>query len=164
MTKEFPDDKPPEPSPPNQRFESPRPSAAPGGRWGMSLPPKTLIGFIVALIAVLAMSVVSYRAQQTRSAGAQQMMKALEMTKALEASISTLTDAESGQRGYLLIGDTPYLEPYTAALVELPGNLANIRLLAADNRAQLQRFETVERLAADRMAILKEGVELKHAG
>jgi len=164
MTKESLDDKTPLPSPPDPRFGEDRPSAAPGGRWGSSLPRKTLVGFVVALIAVLAISVVSYRALQARSTGAQQMLQALEMTKALESSISTLTDAESSHRGYLLIGDKSYLDPYMAALAELPGNLANIRRLAADNPAQLQRFEAVERLTADRMAILEEGVELKDAG
>jgi len=164
MTKESMGDKTPQPSPPDQRFGKDRPSTSPGGRWASSLPRKTLLGFMAALIAVLTMSVVSYRALQTRSTGAKQMMQALEMTKALEASISTLTDAESSHRGYLLIGDKSYLDPYTAALTELPGNLANIRRLAADNPAQLPRLEAVERLAADRMAILKQGVELKHAG
>ncbi|WP_373067311.1 CHASE3 domain-containing protein, partial [Gemmatimonas sp.] len=164
MTKESMKDETPLPSPPDQRFGDDRLSAAPSGRWGSSLPRKTLLGFMAALIAVLAISVASYRALQARSTGAEQMMQALEMTKALEASISTLTDAESSHRGYLLIGDTSYLEPYNAALAELPGNLANIRRLAAGNRVQLQRFEAVERLAADRMVILKEGVGLKNAG
>jgi len=158
------DDKTPLPGPPDRRFADDRPSATPGGRWGSALPRKTLLGFMAALIAVLVMSVVSYRALQARSKGAQQMMQSLEMTKALESSISTLTDAESSHRGYLLIGDKSYLDPYTAALAELPGNLANIRRLAAENRAQLQRFEAVERITADRMAILKEGVELMRAG
>jgi|GEM_PF-2895036 len=146
MTKESMDDKTPLTSPPDLRFEEDRPSAAPGGRWGSSLPRKTLLGFMVALIAVLAISVVSYRAQQARSTDAQQMMQALAMTRALEATISSLTDAETGYRGYLLTGSAPYLDPYTAALAELPRNLADIRRLAADNPAQLQRLEAVERL------------------
>jgi len=164
MTKESMNDKTPPPSPPDQRFGDDRPLNATGGHWGSSLPRKTLLGFIAALIAVVAMSVVSYRTLQTRTAGAQQMVQALEMTKALEALISALTDAESSHRGYLLIGDTSYLDPYTAALAELPGNIALIQSLAADNPAQLQRFKALERLAADRMAILKEGVELMRVG
>jgi len=128
------------------------------------LPRKTLIGFMAALLAIVAMSVVSYLALQARSTGVHQMVQALDMVQALEATISTLTDAETGHRGYLLRGDESYLDPYTAALVELPSNLADIRRLAADTPAQLQRLEAVERLAAERMARLKEGVELKRAG
>lgn len=164
MTKESMDDETPLTSPPDLRFKEDRPSAAPGSRWGSSLPRKTLLGFMVALIAVLAISAVSYRALQARATGAQQMMQALAMTRALEATISTLTDAETGYRGYLLTDSAPYLDPFTAALAELPRNLADIRRLAADNPAQLQRFEAVESLAADRMTNIKEGIELKLAG
>jgi len=158
------DEKNAQSNPADQRFGGGRPSTTPGGRWSSSLPRKTLVGFIVALIAVLAMSVVSYRALQARSTGVQGMSQALKMTQALEAAISALTDAETGHRGYLLLGDKLYLEPYTAALAELPGNITDIRRLAADNPAQLQRLAAVERVAADRMAILKEGVELKRVG
>ena len=33
--------------------------------------------------------------------------------------LNSLVDAETGQRGYLLTGDPPFLEPYDRALVEL---------------------------------------------
>jgi len=155
---------PPQPSPTDQRFFDARLSSMPGGRWTSSLPRQTLIGFIVALLTVVAMSAVSYSVLQTRSAGVQKVMQSLEMTYSLEKVISALKDAETGHRGYLLLGAEPYLEPYTAALDELPRNIEDIRRLAADSPAQLQRLDAVERLAADRMAILKEGVELKRAG
>ena len=119
------------------------------------------MGFILALIAVLAMAVVSYYSLQARSTGVERILQTLKMTQALEATISSVTDAESGHRGYLLLGDPSYLEPYTAALAELPRNIADIRRLAADDPAQLERLAAVELLTADRMAILKEGVELK---
>jgi len=157
-------DKTPQPSPSDQRFFDARLSSTPGGRWTSSLPRKTLIGFIVALLTVVTMSAVTYRVLQTRSAGVQKVMQSLEMTRSLEEAISTLKDAETGHRGYLLLGAEPYLEPYTAALDELPRNIADIRRLAADSPAQLQRLDAVERLAADKMAIIKEGVELKRAG
>jgi len=164
MTKESMDVETPQPSAPDQRSFDALPSATPGGRWASSLPLKTLVGFIVALLTVVAMSVVSSHVLQTRSAGAKKMVQSLEMARSLEKVISTLKDAETGQRGYLLLGAEPYLEPYTAALAELPRNIADIRRLAADSPAQLQRLDAVEHLAADRIAVLKEGVELKRAG
>jgi len=151
------------PAPPSPRFGEGRPSTTPGGRWG-SLPGKTLAGFIAALLAVLAMSVVSYRALQTRSTGVQRVTQTLDLTHELEAVLSTLTDAETGYRGYLLTGAEPYLEPYTDALAAHPREMTEVRRLAADNPAQLQRLDDVERLAADRLATTKEGIALKRAG
>jgi len=151
------------PSPPNPRFGGDGPAPMPGGRWG-PLPGKTLAGFVAALLAVLAMSVVSYSALQTRSTGAQRVMQTLDLMHEIEAVLSTLKDAETGHRGYLLTGTEPYLEPYTDALVAHPREIAEARRLAADNPAQLQRLDEVEGLAADRLAIIKEGVALKRAG
>jgi len=161
MNKQSMDEKSAQSKPSDPRFGESRPSTTLGGRWGLSLPGKTLVGFILALIAVLAMSVVSYYALQARSTGVERMLQTLKLTQALEATISAVTDAETGHRGYLLLGDPSYLEPYTAALAELPEKIADIRRLAADDPAQLQRIAAVERLTADRMAILKDGVELK---
>jgi len=141
-----------------------RPSTSLGGQWHTALPRKTLIGFLVALVAVLAMTVVSYYALQARSAGAQKIVQSLDRTGKSEEVISTLKDAERGHRGYLLLGTEAHLEPYLVALAELPRNIADLRRLAEDSPAQLQRLDVVERVAADRMAILKAGVELKRAG
>src|SRR5438094_368038 len=41
----------------------------------------------------------------------------------LQGLISTLRDAETGQRGYLLTGDQQYLEPYQRALGEIEKQL-----------------------------------------
>src|SRR6266404_8034542 len=43
-----------------------------------------------------------------------------EVLTRLEAVLSTLKDAETGQRGYLLTGEPAYLEPYRDAVDRLP--------------------------------------------
>lgn len=47
----------------------------------------------------------------------------------LEQVVSTLEDAETGQRGYLLTGERVYLEPYEQALSRIPGQLERLRAL-----------------------------------
>ena len=47
----------------------------------------------------------------------------------LEQVVSTLKDAETGQRGYLLTGERVYLEPYEQALSVIPGQLERLRAL-----------------------------------
>jgi len=48
--------------------------------------------------------------------------------------LSTITDAETGQRGYLLTGDPIYLDPYKSALRDLPGELNTLATLPACRR------------------------------
>jgi len=83
-----------------------------------------------------------------------------EVLARLEAVLSTLKDAETGQRGYLLTGEASYLEPYREAVDRLPGQIAGLRQLTLDNPAQTARVLRLDELASQRMAILKRGLDL----
>ena len=83
-----------------------------------------------------------------------------EVLARLEAVLSTLKDAETGQRGYLLTGEASYLEPYREAVDRLPGQIAGLRQLTLDNPAQTARVLRLDELAGQRMAILKRGLDL----
>ena len=83
-----------------------------------------------------------------------------EVLARLEAVLSTLKDAETGQRGYLLAGEASYLEPYREAVDRLPGQIAGLRQLTLDNPAQTARVLRLDELAGQRMAILKRGLDL----
>ena len=50
--------------------------------------------------------------------------------------LSSLKDAETGQRGYLLTGDNAFLEPYLAARDRLPNHLKELRALTSLRPAQ----------------------------
>ncbi len=45
----------------------------------------------------------------------------------LEATLSTLKDAETGQRGYLLTGEERYLEPYNSAIARINQQVAGLQ-------------------------------------
>jgi CheY-like chemotaxis protein/CHASE3 domain sensor protein len=129
-----------------------------------SLPPKTLAGFVAAVVAVLAIWVISQQNQQSRTEGVQSIIRMLEATQHLEALLSTLKDAETGQRGYMLTGEDAYLEPYTAAVVALPRELERVRVALGDDAAQLERLEAVDRLSVQKLAELEETIALQRAG
>jgi CHASE3 domain sensor protein len=78
--------------------------------------------------------------------------------------VSLLKDAETGQRGYILTGDEAYLEPYHAGSGEVLNVVRELRKLTADNANQQKRIDTAERLAAAKLAELKQTVDLRKAG
>jgi len=159
-------DKSPQTSPPDQRLfdGSSSSSSAPAGRWSSSLPRKTQIGYIAALITVVVMLIISTYALQARSTGVQQMMQSLERIRLASAIRSTLTNAESAQRGFLLTGSEPMLEPYTAALVALPRQRADLRRLLADNPLELKQLDIIDSCVTDRLAWFQENLKLHRAG
>jgi PAS domain S-box-containing protein len=77
----------------------------------------------------------------------------------VEQVLSTLKDAENGQRGYLLAGERPYLEPYEQAVARLPAQITRLRQLTIDNPPQTAHVLKLEQLAAQRLAELRQGLE-----
>ena len=77
----------------------------------------------------------------------------------VEQVLSTLKDAENGQRGYLLTGERPYLEPYEQALGRFPAQITRLRQLTIDNPPQTAHVLKLEQLAAERLAELRQGLE-----
>src|ERR1700680_1780960 len=64
----------------------------------------------------------------------------LEIQRELATVEARMSEAESGQRGYLLTGQPRFLAPYTAATNDIRARLANLRGLVPDNSAPLGRL------------------------
>jgi len=77
--------------------------------------------------------------------------------------LSTLQDAETGQRGYLLTQEEENLAPYQAALGLLQTNLSELKQLTSDNPSQQQRLGRLEPLISQELAELKQTIELRRS-
>jgi signal transduction histidine kinase len=75
-----------------------------------------------------------------------------------------VTQAETGQRGYLITGDENYLAPYRRAVVQLPGVLSDLRAATADNPVQAKTFRQLEELAKLRLSLLEQAIQLMMEG
>ncbi|HEX6778999.1 MAG TPA: CHASE3 domain-containing protein, partial [Ktedonobacterales bacterium] len=64
----------------------------------------------------------------------------------LESLQTTLDDAESGQRGYILTGQESYLAPYNQARAALPERLEDLQLLTAGEPGQQARLAQLRAL------------------
>jgi signal transduction histidine kinase len=90
------------------------------GRWYIAVPPLLLIGFLVGLFFLAA-------AGQSRLNLADERVHDSQLRQqALSEFIALLTDAESGQRGYLLTGESSYLQPYTEAVANVEAALDKV--------------------------------------
>jgi PAS domain S-box-containing protein len=72
-----------------------------------------------------------------------------------------LTDAETGQRGYLLTGREDYLEPYRHAIAEVAGTLDRLAALTATDPRQQERLRALRRLAAAKLSELERTIVLR---
>jgi signal transduction histidine kinase/DNA-binding response OmpR family regulator/CHASE3 domain sensor protein len=128
------------------------------------LPLTSLVGFAVALLAVAAIALFSYRALEQREASATLVTHTLEVMQQVQGLLSSLKDAETGQRGYQLTGVETYLAPYEKAKTELPGKFALVKELVSDNPVQRQRLDQLQAFATAKMQELDQTIALRRSG
>jgi PAS domain S-box-containing protein len=83
---------------------------------------------------------------------------------ALEATVTTLLDAETGQRGYLLTGKPAYLQPYAAAMNEVRSRLETLRLLTSHAPELQESMADLRSTTQAKLAELAETIRLKDNG
>jgi PAS domain S-box-containing protein len=108
------------------------------------LPDFAVIGFGLTLAVLLVGGVLGFVSARRLSDNEQMVAHTHEVIGELEALLSTLKDAETGQRGYLLTEDAKYLQPYEDALKRLQATVAHLNELVhnPDQQARLAELET----------------------
>lgn len=91
------------------------------GRWYIALPPLLLIGFLTGLFFA------AFAGQTRLNLANQRLHDAQARQLALTEFAGLVTSAESAQRGYLLTGEAPYLQPYTDAVARVAAALDRLQ-------------------------------------
>jgi signal transduction histidine kinase len=74
-----------------------------------------------------------------------------------------LTDAETGQRGYLITGQDAYLQPFMVAGPYVANLIATLRDLTIDNPTQQAHLKQLRGLADDKLGELRRTIELRRS-
>ena len=77
---------------------------------------------------------------------------------ALDSFLSTIKDAETGQRGYLITGDASYLDPYHQAVDALPYKLAHVDLVTKDNSFVQDQLPNLRRRLDAKLVELEKSI------
>ena len=107
---------------------------------------KIIGGFGLAFAVVLLISFIAYENSREFIASSRLVVHTYEVLAELEATLSTLKDAETGQRGYIITGEDSYLEPYNNALHHIHAQLNHVGEQTVDNQRQQDRLGTLEPL------------------
>ena len=137
------------------------PSSSPAGwRPGLKLPlpPGTLLLYIVKALAVVLITIVWQQVMETRGKAAEGIARTNQVIEQLQTVMSSMKDAETGQRGFLLTGQESYLAPHTEGKTAVSARLQALRKLMERDPAQLQRTDTLERLVADKLAEMEQTI------
>jgi methyl-accepting chemotaxis protein len=118
-------------------------------------------GFALALAALVAIGMVSYRSTTGLVETAALVDHSHHVLEHLEQLLSVLKDAETGQRGFIITGEESYLLPYNTAVDDSDRILKEVRELTQDNPNQQQRLDTLDPLVASKFAELKQTIDLR---
>ena len=126
--------------------------------------PRLVLAFLATLLLLAANGYVSRRAVRVVTGNDLLLAHTEEVLASLATLQATITDAETGQRGYVLTGRESYLTPYQEARAALVGRVARFRSLTADNPFHQRRLAVLERAIQAKLAELGETVELRRKG
>src|SRR5215467_5688604 len=96
-----------------------------------SLEGKIRIGVAIIVAVLIVNASLSYRATRTLIANEQWVSHTYKVLNQLEVILSTLKDAEGGERGFIVTGLKEYLEPYESATRQIDPQLQELKEMTA---------------------------------
>ena len=131
------------------------------GRWvSLAVVAITLISIALLLLNATLLVI---NAAGTMDSNAQ-YARSQEIKRSLSAFQFTIATAEAGQRGYLLTGQSAYLEPFLRASSSWRGEVGHLRRLVADNggldqTGRVRDLDELESRTANAIARLEHTIE-----
>src|SRR5713101_3192165 len=97
-------------------------------------------GFGLALVVLVIVGAVAYDSTTKLIDSAEWVRHTHEVLNGADNTLSSLKDAETGQRGYLITGEESYLEPYQGSRELVDQELKRLRELTSDNPVHQPRL------------------------
>lgn len=138
------------------------------------------ISFTVVTILILLVGGMFYWQSLMVEHAKKWVVHTYEVSRRIQVLSNKFKDAELGQRGYILIGDYRYLEPYNDAIREsievefaadpmvqhhsIPQAIAALKALTADNPKQKDNLDQLESVAREIMEYWEVTINMRRSG
>ena len=111
------------------------------------------VGFGLAVVVFVFVGAISFWSTKQLVSASEWRKHTYEVLRNLDDLLSSLTDVETGERGYALTGEETYLEPYQHGSERVDQCLKEVRRLTLDNPKQQRRIQTLEPIVKSRLAL-----------
>ncbi|MDQ6622920.1 MAG: CHASE3 domain-containing protein, partial [Verrucomicrobiota bacterium] len=115
-------------------------------------------GFSLAVVTLLLSGLLSYQNLRRISVNEGLVVHTHEVLDELHNILASLTDAESGQRGYIITGSAPYVERYQSARSAVHEHVEHVSALTVDNPSQQARIRLLNEKVNQRLETLAVGI------
>lgn len=129
----------------------------------LSLERKTEIAVVLMLALLLGIGFVADRNSTEFIHSSAQMVHSREVRGSLQYILSLMEEIESGQLGYIITGESSFLEPYLKATDKIEDRLVHAKTLIADEPQLQAHIDTLSSLVKTRIAFAAELIELRRS-
>jgi len=120
--------------------------------------------FSAAVVLLATMAVLVYQGTTLLVRSENWIEHTREVQQTLEALCSNSVSANSARRGYIITGDISQQQSFERARQKIPGNLARLRRLTADNADRQPEIDKLEALLNQHIAAMQASIELHSRG
>jgi methyl-accepting chemotaxis protein len=120
-------------------------------------------GFAVAIAALVVVATAGYLSTGTLADNNKAVIHTLDVRNGLADLRTSLLNAETGQRGFVITGDESFLEPYKPAPDAIHRTHSRVRELTLDNPTQTRRLDAILPLIDKKLAELKQTIDQRRA-
>lgn len=122
---------------------------------------KLALGFAVAVLTLLVIAGSGYRSIEELVDNDRWVAHTTTVREDLARLLATLTDAETGQRGFIITGEEAFLEPLKRARGDVDTQFSKLKTLTADNPAQQGRLDTLRPLIDAKLAEVERLIDIR---
>ncbi len=127
----------------------------------MTLDKKILAGFIACVLILLGVAIFSYKNSEKFIASTVLVDQTNKVLNEFQQILTATTDAETGNRGFIIAGDANYLEPFINAEKNASQHLDIVRDLTKDNPIQKKNIDELEKELKIRFIQLNNSINLR---
>ncbi len=127
---------------------------------------KSIVGIAVGVssIVLIVAGLIAHRSVQVLADTSDEILRSKELELSLERLLSSVRDAETGQRGYILTGSEAYLFPYNEALREIDGRVSTLEVRMQARDGSVEHLQALRGLVKVKLDELARTIELYRAG
>ncbi len=127
----------------------------------IGLDKKILAGVIACCLIVFIVAIASFRNSEKFLDTAQWVAHTHEVLYELEQILVSVTESETGARGFAITGNEDYLQPFNMAKANIAEHIVKVRELTSDNPAQQKKIDLLAELSQKHMNQLNMCIELR---
>ena len=129
----------------------------------LSIGKKIAVGFLLALTALVAISLVSHRNITELNNDAHWVTHTMDVLDGLERTYTGLLEAQGSARDYELLGEASFQVAFKAASDDVNRQIQTLRTLTSDNADQQQRLDKLQSMISNRLEISQKLMDLRQA-